>query len=180
MKKHAAPFVLKLESISRSGCQMLDLDVSTVRGCGGYRSCVFRLFVKPTNIWRPLSPESQHPASIHKHWPAAQAKRIFSRFSNAGEGMAAVNNFKAFYKRSFGAAICDEYLPKRPKQVTAWLVLPYSLCLVLGGLPKIVRSFCVPSSFCFDKVGLSWSLGGKHLIHLLRGRNNLSSKQAVS
>ena len=174
MRLHASPFVLKVESVSKTGCQMLDLDVCVSPNPHlDFDSCVFRLFTKPTNIWQPLSPESHHPRSVHMHWPAAQAKRIFAKFTDRVEGLSAVNNFKFLYTRSFGAMYVEEHLPKLPKQATSWIVLPYSFCLAFGGFARCVRSLVVPDGFCFDKMGLSWSRGEKHLIHLLR-RNNAS------
>ena len=166
MRSHAFPFSLKVESISREGCQMLDLDIGVSKGLT-FDFVFFRLFVKETSIWKPLSPDSSHPRSIHLHWPRAQITRIFSRFSSKKEGEIAVNNFKQLYFGSFGTAIDESHLPRHPVRNTSWIVLPYNLCLI-SGLARLVSTFVVPFGFAFDKVGLSWKLGGKHLMHLLR------------
>ena len=144
------------------------VNMTNVLGPSNPPSVVFSLFTKPSSIWKPLSPESLHPLSIHRNWPLAQVKRIVDRYSNKQDGLRAANAFKELYKNSFGIAIVEKHLPKLPKQITSWLVLPYNLVLVLGGLQKMVSSLRVPGGFCFQKVGLSWSLGGKHLLHLLR------------
>ena len=141
----------------------LDSDVGTVR---------FSLFTKPSSIWRPLSPDSNHPKSIHDHWPLAQCNRIMGKFSCPTEGRRAVEAFKSLYFSHFGVPIkeqrCKPDLPDRP---SSWIVLPYNLCLVLGGITRAVMSLVFPDGFCVDRARLSWRLGGKHLVQMLRRHN---------
>ena len=167
MRAKAAPFVLKVESSSKQGCQMLDLDVSRVSGPRN-DLLSFSLFTKPSNIWQPLSPESSHPFSVHKFWPLAQCKRIYSKHSDIAEGVRAVDSFKAKYFDLFGVDITSRTGPKPPKVPISWLVLPVTFCFG-GRLSKTVSSVSVPSGFDLEKVRLSWELGNKHLMHLLRG-----------
>ena len=170
MRTATHPFVLKLESVSKTQCQMLDVNVGfRFPAGGGSGHCHFSLFTKPSSIWQPLGPSSMHPLSIHLHWPRAQCKRIRSRYSSELEGEVAANAFKLRYFNLFGVRI-DEPMsrPNLPIQATSWIVLPYNFCLVLGGLTRIVTSFVFPDGFSFKRARLSWSLGGKHLIHLLR------------
>ena len=173
MRDAAHPFVLKLESVSKHGCQMLDVNVDfcfPVLGDVGHR--VFSLFTKPSSIWQPLSPESLHPSSIHLHWPRAQCKRIGSKFSCAVEGNRALEAFKARYYNSFQVHIAEHTSkPDLPCAATSWIVVPYNVCLLLGGLARGVSSFVFPDGFSFRRARLSWSLGSKHLIHLLRRRH---------
>ena len=168
MRTHAAPFVLKVEGVSKHGCQMLDLEVC-FSGVENDRLS-FSLYQKPSSIWQPQSPESSHPFIVHKYWPIAQCRRIYSKFTNVADAERAVNSFKALYFNSFGVAVSAEPGPKLPKVSTSWLVLPFNLCFGLTSLSEIVSSMPVPSWFPFRKVRLSWGLGNKHLVHLFRRR----------
>lgn len=171
MRYHAKPFVLKLESGSKQGCQMLDLNVGVSKGLT-FDSVFFRLYVKETSIWKPVSQGSIHPINIHTHWPRAQMQPILARFTSEEEGKQAVQRFKQTYFDSFRIPVSKSNLPKRPKQNTSWIVLPYNLCLV-PGLTRLVSTFVVPLGFFCCKIGLSWKLSGKHLIHLLRRRGDV-------
>ena len=134
MKAAAGPFVLKLDSVSKCECQMLDVNIDfrfSVSGEKGY--CCFSLLTKPSSIWQPLSPDSNHPKSIHVHWPRAQCARIRGLFSCAVAGDRAVKAFKLRYFNSFGVHICQpESKPDLPTRPTSWIVLPYNACLLLG------------------------------------------------
>ena len=89
----------------------------------------------------------------------------------ADDGRVAVGKFRDLYFNSFGITFADfagerkSRLPKLDR--TSWLVLPYNLCLVKAGISRVVSSLGVDSLLGY-RVGLSWSLGGKHLVHLLR------------
>ena len=172
MKRQALPFVLTLDSVSSCGFQMLDVDACVTDD----RSLSFRLYQKPSSIWRPLSPESQHPHSIHLHWPIAQCRRIMKRHTSTKEGEEAVRRFKALYSHAFGRPIAERHKNSRPKLASSWIVLPYHVCLVAVRLSQVVSSLVVPVSLSFDRVRLSWSLCGKHLVHRLR-RSNIEMSQ---
>ena len=170
IRSHAKPFNVTLDAISKRGFQMLDLDVR-LTPCFDHFLCSFRLFVKPTSIWKPLSPESLHPSSIHKHWPRAQCERIRKRFSCKAEGETAVAKLKALYFDSFGITVADKqkpHLPKSPISSSSWMVMPYHLCLVMSHFGQVVSSLVVPQCLSFDRVRLSWKLNSPHLIHRLR------------
>ena len=127
------------------------------------------LFTKPSSIWHPLSQESYHPASIHQHCPVAQCRRILSKFTCPKAGRNAVEDFKARYFNSFLVPVSEpKSKPNLPYVATSWLVLPYNVCLLLGGLRKVVASLVTPDCVSFRRVRLSWSLGSKHLVHELR------------
>ena len=179
MNIHAAPFQLKLESMSSHKCQMLDLEITLcVRPSESFSLCSFGLYTKPTSIWQPLAIDSVHPKSIHKHWPIAQCQRIYSKFSCPIKGKRAVDKFKAQYAESFGINIAEK--PgngSRPiVSPTRWLVLKYHSSLVRVGFTSVVCSLVVPSWFPFKQIRTSWQLPNKHLIHLLRQKG----KQATA
>ena len=95
IRSRAFPFVIAVDSVSRSNCQMLDLDLSlsSCRVGGGRSKVLFRLYTKPSSIWQPLSPESSHHLGVHKFWPAAECNSIHSRFSDPKEGDLSVSRF---------------------------------------------------------------------------------------
>ena len=153
---------------------MLDLDY-----CKGERflmcSCLdFSLFVKPTSIWRPLSPESMHPVTVHEHWPINQCARIRKRFSDAFLAEKAVQKFECELLKVSGAAVGIKAFVTRTKAQTSWLVLPFDF--VLGGskISSVVSDIHVPESLrsVFSQVRVSWKLGNKRLMHLLRPRRD--------
>ena len=164
MKERAQPFVLTLDSVSKRGFQMLDVKACVT--CDS--SLSFRLYQKPSSIWKPLSPESLHPHSIHTHWPLAQCNRIMRRHTNAEEGRACVSRFKALYSQMFGIPFAEKHKSFRPQQVSSWIVLPYNVCLVGVRLGQVVSSLSVPTGLSFSRVRLAWSLNSKHLVHRLR------------
>ena len=164
MREKARPFVITLDAISRHGFQMLDVEACVTRDSG----LSFRLYKKPSSIWKPLSPESLHPKSVHVHWPLAQCDRILRRHTNAKEEVASVSHFKTLYSRLFGIPIAEKHKSFRPQQVSSWIVLPYNVCLVGVRLSQVVSSLSVPIGLSFSRVRLAWSLNSKHLVHRLR------------
>ena len=169
---HAHPFVITLDSISKSRFQMLDLDVSFSP------TVSFELFTKPSSIWQPLSPESVHAPQVHKHWPLAQCKRIRSKFSSKKGGEQAVQHFKSLLFDSFGIQLAEGLKSSLPNISVkrSWLVMPYHRCLVMSKFGRVVGSLKVPLSMSFDKVRLSWKLSAPHLVHRLRRRTNNRNK----
>ena len=164
-RRRSGPFAIKLETISRHGCQMLDMFVSV----GPKGKPMFSLFTKPSSIWQPLSIESCHPISIHTHWPICQCIRIAERFSDPKEALLAVDKFKKAYEEACGVSVCNKRSLVDPKQPTSWLVLPYDLSLGRAGVQRAVDSVRVPSHIgSFQRVKVSWTLANKHLEHLLR------------
>ena len=136
MRDAASPFLVTVDAVSKRGFQMLDLDVEPTPTDDVHSLCVFRLFVKPSNIWKPLSSESKHPKQIHLHWPRAQCTRIRSKFSSLKEGEAAVQRFRNVAEETKKKSP----LPRVSNAKIAWIVMPYHGCLVLSkfGQCKIV------------------------------------------
>ena len=154
MRSHAHPFILNVDCVSKGQSQMLDLDISISFPSGGSKGgCSFRLYNKPTSIWRPLSPASRHPLSMHKHQTLAQCLRIAAKFSDPILAKEAIKALKAKYLNLLGVAVMDHRnsSPNLPKQSTSWIVLPYSLCLALVRLGSCVSSFPFPGDLPFCK-----------------------------
>ena len=164
-RKRSGPFILKMESVSRHGCQMLDLFVSV----GPSGRLMFSLFSKPTSIWQPLSLESCHPLSIHMHWPISQCNRIAERFSCSRQSCLAVSQFKTAYKEANdGVEVCEKRPFSALKLSTNWMVLPFDFSIGYSRVQQAISQIRVPSSAPFDRVKVSWSLANKHLMHLVR------------
>ena len=164
-------FVVKLESISRTGCQMLDVFVSR----DDFLRPHFVLFKKPSSIWQPLSPESAHHISIHKHWPLAQCKRIRERFSSPVEAELEVDSFKRAFFEATGVWLNEQIVStKNQSNTSSWIVLPFNFALSNCGLSDILHNLKVPRILPFSNIRVSWSLGNKHLMHLLRRKMDAS------
>ena len=169
-RRRSGPFALKLEHVSRHGCQMLDMFVSV----GPKGKPKFALFTKPSSIWQPLSLESCHQIAIHKHWPISQVSRISERFSDSSEATHAVSEFKQAYSRaSGGVEVCEKESFSAPKQSTSWMVLPFDFSIGNSKVQQAIDSVRVPSMGSFERVRVSWSLACKHLMHLLRRRQDV-------
>ena len=149
------------------------LDVFVSRGCTDKPH--FVLYKKPTSIWQPLGVESAHHASIHRHWPLAQCKRIRERFSSPVEAEIEVEVFKNAYFSATGVKIGEEKVSLRPTQnghTTSWFVLPFSFVFERSRIPGILKSVVVPNCLGFDSVKVSYSLGSKHLLHWIRRKTS--------
>ena len=113
-----------------------------------------------------------HSVSIHKHWPLAQIARIRKRFSDSGEAVVAIETFKNRYLASTGVQITEQQMavPSYPKTPTSWLVLPFVFGLSTKKIQSSVSKVRVPDvvSHLVSSVRISWCLGNKHLMHLVR------------
>ena len=170
-KEKASFFKLTCDSISSHEFNML--DVSFFKG-SLYREAGhldYKLYTKPTQIWRPLSVLSCHHPSVHLSWPQSQVKRICRRFSCAIEAKKEVSKFERKYKESNGVDVPRASYHRRPKQafVKSWIILPFrgpwgwfrssslSCLSVPAGLGHL-----------FQGVGIAWKNGNKHMIHKVR------------
>ena len=154
---------------------MLDLSFFVGPRCEMTNKLDFELYVKPTSIWRPLSPQSCHTPNVHKHWPLAQLKRIEHRFSCA----ARAGREKTEFIRNFEEVTGVE-MPRNNRSsdrhnstpVSSWIVIPY--CGAWSFFrSRVLKDVYVPESLhgLFGSVRVSWSLWSRHLIHLLRSHS---------
>ena len=113
----------------------------------------FRLFTKPSSIWKPLSPT-----------------RIQKRFSCKNAGERAVEAFKTQLFETCGVCVSSRAKTSRLSDPISWLVLPFTFAVCKSGVHSSVRSVWVPPALhdVCSKVRISWSLGNKRLMHLLR------------
>ena len=172
------PSSINVHSFSSNEFQMLDVLFWKGERFSSLSLLDFRLFTKPTSIWKPLSCESMHPLFVHRHWPMAQCKRIRKRFSCDKAGEDAVSAFKDRVSNLCGVQVSVG--AKSPKHLlpTSWLVLPF--CFAIGSeVSTAAASVIVPPCIrVFSKVRISWALGNKRLMHLItpnRGRLNVGN-----
>ena len=135
-----------------------------------YVSFDFSLFIKPTSIWRPLSPESMHPVTVHEHWPISQCARISKRFSDTKQAATAVADFKHQLSLINGVTIGEVANLPKPKQITSWIVLPFTYVLGNSRISSVVSRLNIPNSLSsvFGRIRISWKLANKRLMHMLR------------
>ena len=93
--------------------------------------------------------------------------RIGKRFSDPWLAQQAVRDFKKSFFDATGVAIAvqNQPLPKLEHAVS-WLVLPFNF-IYRNLIGRAIASVKPPLS-CFDKVRVSWSLGYKHIQHLIK------------
>ena len=91
-------------------------------------------------------------------------------FSDKADAEAAVEQFKHEMVSAGGKHIEEIVCPHRPMQTASWMVLPFCYELGNSNIQKFLSSVEVPNSLVglFQSVKVSWRLGSKHLIHLLR------------
>ena len=135
----------------------------------------YDLYVKPTSVYKPLSPWSSHAKSVHNSWPISQLNRITKRFSNPARAIHALLSFRDQYSRLFGLFLPEKDEIIKTLETTtcnsprSWLVLPYTPCWAGAALGRALNLVSVPSAM--DPVGrcsISWKLGHAHLVHRLR------------
>ena len=95
LRDKSGPFVLKLDAVSRDKVQMLDVDLFKGSRFSSRGVLDYRLFVKASSIWKPLSIESQHALSVHATWPLSEIGRINKLFWSKADAGQAVSVFRA-------------------------------------------------------------------------------------
>ena len=173
-KRRSVEFKIKLDSISSSSVQMLDLEFfkGPIWRLSGRMDS--RLFVKQTSVWKPLSVDSAHHVSVHMARPRGMVGRLFRRFSAISEARAYVRQFVARYKRvqcvEFGEInVAKSSGPFRDGK-PSWLVVPYRH--EGGDISNALRSVQFPKALASrvdqQLARVAWSSGSKHLVHVIR------------
>jgi len=191
-KTRAKFFDVKVESISRCSCTML--DVRLYKGERWRQSGILdsELYEKQTSQWVPLSDTSQHPDSVHKSWPKMMLRRCVHRCSSKSKAKAAQNRFHAAMAKRFGLHkyMLDPpvYKQSKPKNFSkhSRIIFPFHKDWQAAGVSKILRDESRRMSSCellrtilpFDQISVSWRLGGRHLVQILGGYNLVAHKDA--
>jgi hypothetical protein len=119
-------FKIEIESVSQSSCSFLDLELFKGQRHKISGHLDYKLYVKPTALWRPLSPASLHAEFMHTAWPLGQIQRLRNRFSDV---RLAEREVEIYIKKLSVSGI------ERPVQTTSnrphvlrassWVVFPY-------------------------------------------------------
>ena len=185
-------FVVKLEDVQTESVNMLDLCLYKGKDFAMSGRLSYKLYIKPTNIWLPLSPLSGQAPNVHSSWPRSQESRLRKRFSDRFEGERAVNDFKSRMIASFGLECPDSgttfptHHSARP-QVSTRIILPYLPHWSLSRLPSVLSGVYERHNFWvgvdskdanWSSVQVAWSLGAPHLVNVVRRLNLNMSLQA--
>ena len=178
MQELAADYELTAEVADTDNIEMLDVSFFRGRMFDDHGVLDYRLFSKPSSVWRPLSQLSGHPSRVHQFWPRLQLRRIRKRFSCPAQAGRAQEEFR----RKMFSASGIWFSELQPKAQTAlrltdrlnggpWLVLPYHHCWTGIRLGAINRRLQFPGDLvrigvCFPRI--SWKLGSQRLVHLLQ------------
>lgn len=158
---------------------MLNLCLAKVVSIEGVALISYSLFTKPSSIWKPLSPLSCHPASVHFSWPAGQLKRIVNRCQSKQVGLQHVIKFKRDFE--IATRLDLDHLSRstsisssRIHGDVCWLVLPFNHCWASARFQRVLRDAMqtrsvILGSFFFK---IAWRLGEPNLTLLFRRDTN--------
>ena len=170
LRQRSLVWKLEVESVSRQGCDFLDLDIS--KGARWRSTGLLDIGVhhKPTGLHQPLAPHSMHSLHAHHAWPkglVARAKRLCNTKPLLRKELAYI---KQLLSARCGTIYADQVL-NNPKQLprlpchdlSSRIVVPYhrewDCCSVRASLRKtqllhnaaLIRDFntAVKVQLCF-------------------------------
>ena len=157
------------------------LDVEVYKGARWRRSgrLDYRIHTKHTSQWRPLASSSCHHPSVHASWPSGQIARIRNLCSSNSERALAVRTFvhalaARFEHSHFERGSHTHSASNVGTRPGSRIKIPFNYVWESANLPQAVYACvkrwapCLPrcaASIC--NVGVSWKLGGQHLIQRL-------------
>ena len=121
---------------------------------------------------------SSHCYDVHAAWPIAHLNRIRRRCSDSSNASKLILDFLLLYK-SFQGVSLEEVTPsmhrkhalKRSSSNRAsWIVLPFSMEWLNSRFRNILRESLSHPLLGNCDVRVAWSLGNRHLIHVLRDK----------
>ena len=183
---------LVLDSSSPLQARFLDLEVSKGVRWRSVGSLDYRVVVKTTSLGIVLSDSSAHHRSVHGTWPCAVFNRIALRSSSRHFRIASQKHFVSKFDRDCPAhAVLPELKSQlqfqhslessskdRPPACRSWICIPYHRAWQtagVGGNVSRVQGSWQPFLNDFIelyRVGVSWSLGGRHLFRVFKGINH--------
>ena len=160
-------FKLEVESINSTKATMLDVTVFKGNGWQESECLDYVFYEKPTSIWTPLAPDSNHPLHVHASWTHAQLGRFSKRCSSTADaGRARVQMINRFKAVGIELATKPARKPKFHPTVIAWLPLPYKFvwrnlqAQNTGGVSNI------------PQMRICWKNGDKHIFRRARSTYN--------
>ena len=186
LSSRSGPFKLELERRSSSGATFLDVHVHKPRFFEDGGPLEFRVHVKPTSQWTPLSELSLHHPRVHAAWPRAMEmrfRRLCKRSVAADEfvsqfraqmyqaGHRHANNLSATSPASTSPA---RYLSHSIPVL--YLVLPFYSQWHRSSVASVVHNLKrVWAPRLGFRVAISWRLGDQHLVQRLKqGRASIT------
>ena len=179
LQRRAAYFKLKVDCISATAVEMLDLIIYKGNYWQHHGILDYRVRIRTTALVVCLSDTSMHHTNVHRTWPLARIGTIRKRCSTVHLANVAVTEFKDVLTSRCPSHVALKILdlgsgfpaPVRPLCTisSSWLVLPHHPIWEKGGLSaKLVKIFTkwLPS---LEKAGenisdlrcrIAWSLGG--------------------
>ena len=179
--KASSVFKLKVDSISTSCVEMLDLLL--YKGSNFQRGGVIDYCVRIRNsaLGVVLSDSSMHPRGVHCTWPVARVSVIRKRCCDGESAKLAVSEFVNKLKASCPSHVSLQYLcagpgiPRsnpRQKHVSSWIVIPHHPLYERGGFSSLIAG--IFSRWCTSlagagediddlRISIAWSLGGRSL-----------------
>ena len=152
LRNTAAPYRIKIETVSRSEIHMLECTLRLHNGLVS-SSITVDFYTKPTAMKIPLSSTSGHVPSIHFSWPVSEIQRrrrlssdehSFLRnrteFINSLRASHAPIDFLDYLKNVDGHQRTQIRISRPERKL--WCVLPYHPAWHRAGLASIVDKFC--------------------------------------
>ena len=135
---------------------------------------------KLTNIGQPLAPSSMHSRGVHKSWPQSLLARI-ARLTSSRRDTREIQQQRVDIWRSHNIFPSTDPEPpeSRPvsrfrRQRTVRVVIPYHPIWGGAGLSRTIFAAthawqrAMRHSSMQLNVGISWSLGGTHMLNAIR------------
>ena len=192
MQVKARFFKLVLDSSSPLHARFLDLEVSKGVKWRSTGSLDYQVVVKATSLGIVLSDSSAHHRSVHSTWPCSVFNRIALRSSSRHFRVVSHRQFVGKFHRVCPAhVVLPELKPQldfqqslksrsreKPPGCRSWICIPYHRAwqtASIGGRVSLVQDLW--QHFLNDfielySVGVSWSLGGRHLYRVFKGINH--------
>jgi hypothetical protein len=179
MKRFSRFFKIIVESVSDVSAVMLDVELFKGPQWSATGQLDSILYTKPTSQWIPLSVRSGHPESVHRSWPKGQLAR-FSRLCTRRADAELLK--QRFIQELIAAGGRPPDLNRSPptrssRTPSSYLVIPYrkewATACIMAAIRRVrdrhLADLQQEGTGDYAEVGLSWSLGGLHLVHFLRG-----------
>lgn len=147
-------FKVKLEAVSRSNVDMLDINIFKGPRYASSGRLDFRPIWKKTSLGAPLSFSSVHPSNIHLSWPVSELGRLHRHSSSATLSAQArsvfIERLGKYGVPSFYLDLLRSWSQKRskgpPKSCSRdshrlWIRCPFHRVWARSGVTKVCRDF---------------------------------------
>ena len=184
IRSRSTYYQVNMDSLSSNSINFLDVTLFKGPRWSHTRRLDYSMYTKPNNQWAPLLRTSCHPVFVHDEWPKSRVGTIRKRFSCKSAAQKRVEHFSNLLFKLTGTSVDANHhhqaSANTQKAVFSRLILPWRPQWVKARLGKVVRGFsCWKNSILqmstdldITNVGISWSLGGVHLIQRLHRHND--------